>query len=122
MRSQKVIIVVHIEHPELLEQQETHDDGNAILEHVFGSKEVSSHTANRTAESTDLNDSLVKKMRSIVATMVMGSLSKKLLGGEHGINVSRSRSKGLLNSFLDSDNDGSMLDDVLGLAFKAIFR
>jgi len=53
-------------------------------------------------------------MLPMLATMAMGSLSKQTnqgaqlqSGGQQG---------GLLSSLLDSDNDGSSIDDVLNLA------
>lgn len=60
-------------------------------------------------------------MLPIVATMVMGSLSKKVIGGNRGA-VNRSSSGGLLTSLLDGDNDGSVWDDVLGMAAKTMLR
>ncbi|MEH6456814.1 MAG: hypothetical protein V7749_10860 [Cocleimonas sp.] len=57
-------------------------------------------------------------MLPVVATMVMGGLGKKLLGGGGG-STSRQESTGFITQLLDRDKDGSMIDDVLGMAFKA---
>ena len=111
----------YLDEPERLGRQETIDDGNSILGHIFGSKEVSRNVAKDAASKTGLGSSLMKKMLPIVASMVMASLSKKVMGGG-GSTPSRSQSGGLLTSLLDSDGDGSIIDDVLGMAFKAAFR
>lgn len=109
----------YIDNPETLGQASTTQDGNSILGHIFGSKEVSRHVAGNAAKSTGLSSELVKKMLPVVATMVMGSLSKKAMGGR---SAAPQQSAGLVSSLLDSNNDGSMLDDVLGMAFKMAFK
>jgi hypothetical protein len=52
--------------------------------------------------------------------MVMGTLGKSLLGS--GAAPAQQQSSGILGTLLDSDRDGSIVDDVLGMAFKAAFR
>lgn len=111
----------YIDKPEILEKQETVEDGNSILGHILGSKEVSRSVAKHAGEQTGLGSTLMKKMLPIVASLVMASLSKNILGGGSAP-ASRSRSGGLLTSLLDGDNDGSIIDDVLGMAFKAALR
>ena len=54
----------------------------------------------------------------MVATIAMGSLSKKVLGGTTRQVPERTQSRGMIASILDSDNDGSVIDDVLGMAWK----
>lgn len=111
----------YIDEPERLGRKETVKDGKDILGHIFGSKEVSRRVANHAGEKTGLGSSLMKKMLPVVASMVMASLGKKMLGGG-AVPASRSSSGGLLTSLLDGDGDGSIMDDVLGMAFKAAFR
>jgi hypothetical protein len=111
----------YIDDPGVLGRSETTKDGNSILGHIFGSKEVSRNVATHAAQETGLGSTLLKKMLPVVATMVMGSLGKKLMGG--GTTApARQQSSGILGSLLDSDKDGSIMDDVLGMAFKAAFR
>ncbi|MGK0270921.1 MAG: hypothetical protein ACI88H_001572 [Cocleimonas sp.] len=107
----------YIDEPSVLGKEETIQDGNDILGHIFGNKDVSRHVTKRASKETGLGASLLKKMLPIVATMVMGSLGKKLLGG--GGSVARQKSTGFLTQLFDRDKDGSMIDDVLGMAFKA---
>ena len=58
-------------------------------------------------------------MLPVVATMVMGALSKGIFGGS--AKPQRQESTGFLTKIFDKDRDGSMIDDVLGMAFKAAF-
>ena len=111
----------YLDDPERLEQQATTDDGNAILGHILGSKEVSRNVAKDAAAKTGIGSSLMKKLLPIVASMVMASLSKKVFGGDSTPTTNQSESGGLLTSLLDSDHDGSIIDDVLGMAFKVAF-
>lgn len=110
----------YVEKPDLLGRQETIDDGNSILGHIFGSKDVSRNVAKHAEQNTGIASSLIKKALPIVATMVMGSLGKSIFGGNS--QPSAQQGGGLLTSLLDSDRDGSMIDDVLGMAFKMAFR
>lgn len=108
----------YIEDPSLLGKKETTQEGNDILGHIFGNKDVSRHVAKKASKETGLGSGLLKKMLPIVATMVMASLGKKMLGGAK----SRNQSGGLLTQIFDADKDGSMIDDVLGMAFKAFMK
>ena len=110
----------YLDDPGVLGREETTKDGNSILGHIFGSKEVSRNVAKHASQETGLGGTLLKKMLPVVATMVMGALSKKMLGG--GAAPAKQQSSGILGSLLDSDGDGSIMDDVLGMAFKAAFR
>ncbi len=111
----------YFDEPERLGREDTVKDGNDILGHIFGSKEVSRNVARHAGKQTGLGSSLMKKMLPVVASMVMASLGKKMLGGGGG-RATRASSGGLLTSLLDSDGDGSIIDDVLGMAFKAAIR
>ncbi len=113
----------YMEKPSTLGAPETVKDGNDILGHIFGDKKVSREVANRVAKKSGLSSTVLKKMLPIVASLVMGALSKKVLGGgSRGRGVNRANSGGLLTSLLDSDRDGSIWDDVLGLAARSMLR
>ena len=56
------------------------DDGNAILGHIFGSKDVSRGVAAHAAAETGIGDGILKQMLPMIAAMVMGGLSKKVGG------------------------------------------
>ena len=111
----------YVERPETLTRPETIEDGNSILGHIFGSKEVSRSVARNAEQNTGIASSLIKKALPIVAAMVMGSLGKQVFGGGSSAPAA-TQSGGLLTSLLDSDRDGSVIDDVLGMAFKMAFR
>ncbi|MEP3892069.1 MAG: DUF937 domain-containing protein [Hellea sp.] len=67
----------YLENPQMLGQQQTVTDGNAILGHLFGSKDVSRAVAGRASEKTGIGADVLKKLLPLVATMAMGSLSKQ---------------------------------------------
>lgn len=114
----------YLDNPSQLANQDTTLDGNAILGHLFGSKEVSRQVAGRTANNTGIDSSILKKMLPVVATMLMGGLSKQSSAGANlaqmlGAKQNQSSGlEGLLTSFLDEDGDGSMVDDLLGKFLK----
>ncbi len=67
----------YLEQPETMGRQETIADGNAILGHLFGSKEVSRAVAGRAAEQTGIGSDVLKKMLPMVAAMAMGGMSQQ---------------------------------------------
>jgi len=67
----------YLDDPQVLSRPETVQDGNAILGHLFGSKEVSREVAGRAAAKTGIGADVLKKLLPVVATMAMGSLSKQ---------------------------------------------
>jgi hypothetical protein len=111
----------YIDRPEELGREEAQIDGNNILGHILGSKEVSRKVAGAASGKTGINTDILKKMLPMIATMAMGALSKqsasqgmaKALGGGQS-----SGAMDMLSSFLDADKDGSALDDLLGMAGK----
>lgn len=112
----------YMEKPGSLGRPETIKEGNDILGHIFGSKEVSREVATRASGRSGLSSSLLKKMLPVVASLVMGALSKKVLGGSNRSTSTRANEGGLLSSLLDSDKDGSIWDDVLGMAARTLLR
>lgn len=57
------------------------DDGNAILGHVFGSKDVSRGVANQAADLSGVSSAVLKKLLPVIAAVVMGQLAKGMFGG-----------------------------------------
>jgi hypothetical protein len=106
----------YLENPELMASTETRNDGNNILGHLFGSKDVSRNVAAQAAQSTGIDIGMIKKALPMIATLAMGALSKSSNGGKS----LDSALPGLLGSLAGggSDDDGFGLDDVLGLAKK----
>jgi hypothetical protein len=123
----------YLEQPELMQREETVNDGNNILGHLFGSKDVSRNVAQRASEKTGVESGLLKKMLPMIAAMAMGGMKKEatnssggglggllggLLGGSEPVRTTKKESGGLLGSFLDADGDGSIADDLFGMAKK----
>lgn len=109
----------YLNQPNLLQQDDTVRDGNGILGHIFGSKDVSRQVAAQASQKTGIDAGILKKMLPIVATMAMGSLSKQSRGiGFTGGAAPASKSGGLLTKLLDSDGDGSITDDLWNMAKK----
>lgn len=104
-----------------LNQQQTTDDGNAILAHIFDnfsvdSIDVSRQVAQSTSEKTGVDNSVVKKLLPVLATVIMGSLNKEakrsnLLDTQNG-NASSSILGAIIVQYLDADKDGSVIDDL----------
>ncbi len=115
----------YMDNPQEVTSNAAISEGNGILGHILGSKDVSRQVAGDAAASVGLDAGVVKKMLPMVAALLMGSLNKQasssgLMGQlAGGINDdSASGLMGMVSSFLDADNDGSMADDLLGMAKK----
>ena len=115
----------YLDDPGRLSSGETVADGNAILGHLLGSKDVSRSVATSAAASTGLSPDLLKQLLPFVASLAMGALAKQSAGAGAGNQISPgslSGSLGSLSSFLDANRDGSIVDDVLGQAGKLFNR
>lgn len=55
-------------------------DGNGILGHLFGSKDVSRAVADHAARATGIGNDILKQMLPALASMVMGGLSEQSTG------------------------------------------
>lgn len=100
-------------------------DGAKILSHVLGSKQP--QVAQNLAGSSGLNVNSIMKLLPVLAPLVMGFLSKQkqsqgldangvgsLLNGDREENEKASPGLGGLAAILDSDGDGSIVDDIIG--------
>lgn len=105
----------------------TIDDGNGILGHIFGSKDVSREVAQRASAQSGVGADVLKQMLPVVAAMVMGAMAKQQGGGaaqQAGFGQAAAGQGGgggildMLTPMLDSNRDGSAVDDVLGMIGK----
>jgi len=103
----------YIDEPESLDDSGAIEDGNGVLGHILGSKDVSRQLAARAESNTGIDAGIIKQMLPLVATMVMGGLSKQT---ENGARL-QSDGGGLLGSLLGGAKGGG-LDDLVGLAGK----
>ena len=101
----------YIDNPELISADDTRADGNNILGHLLGSKDVSRSVAAQAAESTGIDASLIKKALPLIAGMAMGAVSKS---SDSGKSLDSSLS-GLLGGLIGSD---SGIGDAIGFAKK----
>jgi hypothetical protein len=97
-----------LEDGEAIQSPEATATGNNILAQLLGSKEVSRSVASQASANTGIGADILKQMLPVVATMVMSGMSQPGGAGRAG---------GLLG-MLDADGDGSVADDVLGLAAR----
>ena len=70
----------YVEDHQALDRPGTIADGNAILGHLLGSKDVSRQVASRAAAQTGLGVDLLKRMLPVVAAMAMGAIGKDMAG------------------------------------------
>jgi hypothetical protein len=71
----------YLEDDAAVEYDRVKNDGNAILGHLFGRKEVSREVAMQAAGTTGIGSAILKKMLPIIASMVMGAIFKRMSGG-----------------------------------------
>lgn len=119
----------YIDNPSQLGQQNTINDGNNILGHIFGNKDVSRNVASHASQQSGIGADLLKKMLPMIAAAAMGGLAKQHSGfsqQQGGMPMNNQQQGGalggglggVLGSFLDADKDGSAMDDLLNMAKK----
>jgi hypothetical protein len=115
----------YLQDPALIDQPAGIEDGNAILGHILGSKDVSRNVAGFASEKTGIDPDLLKKMLPMLATAVMALLAARTARGSQGINPGGPGGGSLLDmvgGFLDVNKDGSPVDDLLNLAQRYFRR
>lgn len=106
----------YIDQPDVLGAPATTADGNAILGHIFGSKDVSRKVAAGAAEKTGIDTGVLKQMLPLLATLAMGAMAKQRKSATQGAGATRSGGlAGMLEPLLDRDGDGSIVDDLGGM-------
>jgi hypothetical protein len=111
----------YLENPASLTDPAATQDGNGILGHLFGSKDVSRQVAQRASQQTGVDSSTLKRMLPLIAAMAMGGLSRQTAASGTG-QPSGAGLMAMLAPMLDQNRDGSMLDDVLGAAGRFLGR
>lgn len=105
----------YIDQPEVLASPATTADGNAILGHILGSKDVSRNVAAGAAQKSGVDPAVLKKMLPLLASLAMGAMAKQKKAGSAAGAGQSGGLAGMLEPLLDRDGDGSMLDDVGGM-------
>jgi hypothetical protein len=111
----------YIDNPDALESEATIQDGNGILGHILGSKDVSRQVARNAAAQTGIGEDVLKRMLPVVAALAMGALSKQRFEpgpAAVGSTPAPEGLMGILSQFLGTNQDDSMMDNVLGMASK----
>jgi hypothetical protein len=115
----------YINDPSVLGDAGTVADGNGILGHVFGSKDVSRQVAAQAGAQAGLGADVMKRMLPLVATLVMGAMSRQAAPGGGSTQLASAGAGGLLEMLggaLDRNQDGSPLDDILGTLGRTFGR
>ncbi len=110
-----------------LEERDTEEltgEGSKILNHVLGSRQ--SRISKTIAGALNMDETSVNKILEMAAPVIMGLLGQQkrkdnvgasglsgLLGSVMGSNSSHDQS--LVETLLDADGDGSVIDDVAGM-------
>lgn len=101
----------YVEHPELLEDTESIEEGNAILGHILGSMDASRNVAGYAAEESVASAETMKKILPMVAAASMGTLGTALLG------IDGSDAAGIIKDLISpAEEEDNILDDVISLA------
>ena len=103
----------YLDNPSTLTDQSAVTDGNGILGHLLGSKEVSREVAGRAAAQTGLSADALKRLLPLAASLMMGAFAKQT---GNAASTTASRSGGgiaaMLTPLLDHNRDGSIVDDL----------
>lgn len=105
------------------------DDGAGILGHVFGNKQV--NVENALSQRSGVDSGSIGNILKIAAPLIMGFLGKQqrqsnvsdasglssMLGGMLGGQPRQNQS--LIESLIDQDGDGSVLDDVAEMVMNS---
>ncbi|MEO5819839.1 MAG: DUF937 domain-containing protein [Vicinamibacteraceae bacterium] len=99
-------------------------DGNGILGHVLGGKDVSRALADRASSQTGISPDVLKQLLPIAASLMMGAFSRQHAQG--GLSMAAGATPGassgglmdLLTPLVDRNRDGSIIDDVGGMIGK----
>ncbi|WP_228237360.1 DUF937 domain-containing protein [Allomuricauda sp. M10] len=111
--------------------QSAMDDGAGILGHILGSKQP--QVENALSSKSGLDAGTVAQILKIAAPLLLGYLGKQtrqqnisspdglngLLGGLMGGTKTAAKQQSLIETFLDSDGDGSIMDDLAGMVLNS---
>ena len=110
--------------------QSVMDDGAGILGHILGSKQP--QVENALSNKVGIDSGSVGQILKIAAPILLGFLGNQtkqqnisspnalngLLGGLMGSGSAANKQQTLIESFLDSDGDGSVIDDLAGMVLS----
>ncbi|MAY22143.1 MAG: hypothetical protein CMC74_05130 [Flavobacteriaceae bacterium] len=111
--------------------EEVKMDGMGILGHVLGGSQ--NNVAMALSNKSGMDSKSVMNILQVLAPIILGYLGKQkqqknvqspdaltgLLGGLMGGGSAQPKQQSLIESILDGDNDGSVLDDVAGMLLSS---
>lgn len=126
-------LIKHIEsnnYADIFKEPEKHignsnfkDVGNDILAELTGSKENSREVARHVEKETGVSSSIIKNILPMIAPMIIGALTNKSSASLNNSKQTNSSSiTDMLSNLIDQDQDGSAIDDIMGMATKFIFK
>lgn len=106
-------------------------DGAGILGHILGSKQP--QVENALSSKSGMDAGTISQILQIAAPILLGYLGKQtrqqnvsspdglngLLGGLMGGGKAATKQQSLIETFLDSDGDGSVIDDLAGMVLNS---
>ena len=105
----------YVDDPGSLTDRAAVADGNGILGHLLGSKDVSREVASRAAAQTGISPEVLKQLLPLAATLMMGAFAKQSRGASPltaGLGGAGGGLASMLTPLLDQNRDGSIMDDV----------
>ena len=111
--------------------QNVMDDGAGILGHILGGKQP--QVENALSQKSGMDAGSISQILKIAAPVLLGFLGKQtrqqnvsspdamsgLLGGLLGGGSNANKQQSLIESLLDSDGDGSYIDDLAGMVLNS---
>lgn len=104
----------YVDNPDEIANDNAISDGNGILGHLLGSKDVSRQVAAAAAARTGIDDEKLKSMLPMIATMMMGSVSKQVSGSIGGLGNSLPGAAAALQNLGGNEQIGALLGQFLG--------
>jgi hypothetical protein len=115
----------YLDDPSALSSDDARNDGNGILGHIVGGKDVSRRVAAQASAQTGISDSILKQMLPAIAALAMGAMSRRTTQSRAAASgrsdvvsgsgpAAGSDILGMLTPLLDRDRNGSVVDDILG--------
>jgi len=102
------------EHPADIDSQ----DNSNMLGQLFSSlDENEEDIANELSSKSGINASSISSLLPMIAPLIMGALNKQTNLSSTDTSDTNSIT-GMLTDFIDQDNDGSVVDDLMGMAKK----
>lgn len=74
----------YFDDPDAVQYGNVVNDGNKILGHIFGSKDVSRGVAMQASSMSGIGGTILKQLLPVIASMVLGSLTKRMGAGTGG--------------------------------------